>query len=82
VVPGAGSWAERSPAYAMLHRPMWDPSWIRPGEGTHVPAGIEDDRPGIRISYVPADAAEADPSSLVRLSSHRLVALSEFRSRR
>jgi predicted GH43/DUF377 family glycosyl hydrolase len=73
-VPGPSG----SPAYAMLHRPMWDLSAIRPGEGTHLPAGIEDDRPGIWISYVPADAAEADPSSLVRLRSHRLVALSEF----
>jgi beta-1,2-mannobiose phosphorylase / 1,2-beta-oligomannan phosphorylase len=41
-VPGPSG----SPAYAMLHRPMWDLSWIRPGEGTHVPTGIEG------VSYV------------------------------
>ncbi len=34
------------PAYAMLHRPMWDLGWIREGEGTHLPAGVTDDRPG------------------------------------
>ena len=33
-------------AYAMLHRPMWDLSWVRPGEGTYLPAGVDDDRPG------------------------------------
>jgi predicted GH43/DUF377 family glycosyl hydrolase len=58
-------------SYAMLHRPMWDLSWIVPGEGTMLPAGVEDDRPGIWISY-------ADAGSLVHLRDHRLVAMSEY----
>jgi beta-1,2-mannobiose phosphorylase / 1,2-beta-oligomannan phosphorylase len=65
------------PAYAMLHRPMWDLSWIRAGEGTHLPAGVTDDRPGIWVSYVDAEAVEADVRGLVRLREHRLVAMPE-----
>ena len=72
-VPGP----DGSPAYAMLHRPMWDLAWLREGEGVHLPAGITDDRPGIWVSYVPADEAERDLSALTRLRDHRLVALSE-----
>jgi predicted GH43/DUF377 family glycosyl hydrolase len=73
-VPGPGG----EPCFAMLHRPMWDLSWIRPGAGTQLPAGIEDDRPGIWISYVDADRALADLSALTHLGAHRLVALSEY----
>jgi predicted GH43/DUF377 family glycosyl hydrolase len=73
-VPGP----DGEPAYAMLHRPMWDLSWIAAGEGTHLPAGIEDDRPGIWISYVPAAAAQADVAALVHVGGHRLVAMSEY----
>jgi beta-1,2-mannobiose phosphorylase / 1,2-beta-oligomannan phosphorylase len=65
------------PAYAMLHRPMWDLSWVREGEGTHLPAGVTDDRPGIWVSYVDAEAVEADVRALVRLRDHRLVAMPE-----
>ncbi|MFC3687610.1 glycosidase [Aquipuribacter hungaricus] len=65
------------PAYAMLHRPMWDLGWIRQGEGTHLPAGTTDPRPGIWVSYVPAEEVEADTGALVRLRDHRQVALSE-----
>lgn len=67
------------PAYAMLHRPMWDLSWIRPGEGTYLPAGIEDDRPGIWISYVPVeDVVRGGVGNLAHLQQHRLVAMSEY----
>lgn len=66
------------PSYAMLHRPMWDLGWFRPGEGVHLPAGITDERPGIWISYVPAEEAEADLTALVRPREHRCVALPEF----
>ncbi|MEU7870329.1 hypothetical protein [Dactylosporangium sp. NPDC049140] len=66
------------PSYAMLHRPMWDLGWFRPGEGVHLPAGISDERPGIWISYVPADEAEADLGALARPREHRCVALSQF----
>jgi predicted GH43/DUF377 family glycosyl hydrolase len=73
-VPGP----DGSPAYAMLHRPMWDLGWMREGEGVHLPAGVTDERPGIWVSYVPAGEAERDLSALTRLRDHRLVALSEF----
>ncbi|MGY3519384.1 glycoside hydrolase family 130 protein [Micromonospora sp. PTRAS2] len=64
--------------FAMLHRPMWDLGWFRPGEGVHLPAGVTDERPGIWISYVPVDEVRADVGALVRLRGHRCVALSEF----
>ncbi|WP_206184735.1 hypothetical protein [Thermoactinospora rubra] len=64
------------PCYALLHRPMWDLGWIRPGEGVHLPAGIEDERPGIWISYIPAHEVEKDITALARPRGHRLVALS------
>lgn len=63
------------PAYAMLHRPMWDLGWFRDGEGVHLPAGITDERPGIWISYVAAESAEADIRALARPQDHRCVAL-------
>lgn len=66
------------PAYALVHRPMWDLSWLREGEGTHLPAGLDDDRAGIWVSFVDAQAVEADPSSLTHLRHHRLVALPEY----
>ncbi|MFF5173227.1 hypothetical protein ACFY3U_11370 [Micromonospora sp. NPDC000089] len=66
------------PCYAMLHRPMWDLGWFRPGEGVHLPAGTTDPRPGIWISYVPVDEARADVGALARPRHHRRVALSAF----
>ncbi|HEV7650928.1 MAG TPA: hypothetical protein VGP26_22510 [Actinophytocola sp.] len=73
-VPGP----DGEPAYAMLHRPMWDLGWFREGEGVHLPAGVTDDRPGIWVSYVPAADVERDLDALVQLGDHRLVALSEY----
>jgi predicted GH43/DUF377 family glycosyl hydrolase len=73
-VPGPGG----EPAYAMLHRPMWDLGWFRPGEGVHLPAGLTDDRPGIWVSYVPVADVDRDIRALVHLRSHRLVALSAY----
>jgi predicted GH43/DUF377 family glycosyl hydrolase len=73
-VPGPNG----EPSYAVLHRPMWDLDWISPGAGSPRPAGLTDDRPGIWISYAPADAVAADISTLVNLSGHRLVALPQF----
>lgn len=64
--------------YAMLHRPMWDLGWFRPGEGVHLPAGLSDERPGIWISYVPVDEVKQDLGALTRPRHHRLVALSEY----
>ena len=66
------------PAFAMLHRPMWDLSWVRPGERTYLPAGITDERPGIWISYAPVDEVAGDPARLVHQQQHRLVALPEY----
>ncbi|GMA89227.1 hypothetical protein GCM10025868_44770 [Angustibacter aerolatus] len=66
------------PSYAVLHRPMWDLGWIRPGETTHLPAGVDDERPGIWISYVEAAAAQADLSALTRPRKHRVLAMPEF----
>ena len=57
---------------------MWDIGWLVPGQGTFLPAGVEDDRPGIWISYVPVAEVEADIRNLVRLRDHKLVALSEY----
>jgi predicted GH43/DUF377 family glycosyl hydrolase len=65
------------PSYAMLHRPMWDLSWISKGAGEPLPAGLTDARPGIWISHAPAAAVEADIGALARLQHHRLVALPE-----
>ncbi len=73
-VPGPGG----ELAYAMLHRPMWDLGWVVPGEGTVVPAGVDDERPGIWISYVPAAEVAADVRAFVHLRDHTPVALSEF----
>ena len=65
------------PAYAMLHRPMWDLSWVRPGEGEPLPAGLADPRPGIWVSFVPVAAVDDDLRGLTRFEHHRLVALPE-----
>ncbi len=65
------------PAYALLHRPMWDFSFTRPGEPAPLPAGTTDDRPSIWISYVPAAAADADLTELTRPTGHRELARPE-----
>ena len=64
-------------AYAMLHRPMWDLSWVRPGEGEPLPAGLADSRPGIWVSFVPVAAVDDDLAALTRFADHRLIALPE-----
>jgi predicted GH43/DUF377 family glycosyl hydrolase len=68
---------EGRPSYALLHRPMWELSWSRPGEEAPLPAGLDDDRPGIWISYVPAEEARRDITALVRPRGHRVLALPE-----
>jgi len=72
-VPGPGG----EPAFALLHRPIWDLSWSNPAEGETPPPGLADQRPGIWVSYVPAKEVIADPLHLTRLADHRLVALPE-----
>ena len=70
LVPGP----DGTPTLALLHRPMWDLDWLRPGEGSRPPVGIDDDRPSIWIGYVDLEAALADPSALTRVHSSSLIA--------
>lgn len=70
--------ADGRDVFAMLHRPMWDLGWIRPGEGVNLPAGLTDPRPGIWLSCVPVEAVERDIAALVHLRQHRLVALPRY----
>lgn len=70
VVPGP----DGTPSIALLHRPMWDLDWLRPGEGARPPAGIDDDRPSIWIGYVDLEAALADPATLVEVHSSSMIA--------
>lgn len=74
VVPGP----DGVPSYALLHRPMWDFSFVRPDELPPLPAGVEDDRASVWISYIPASDVEADLSALTRPGGHRFVAGPEF----
>ncbi|QDZ16939.1 glycoside hydrolase family 130 protein [Humibacter ginsenosidimutans] len=62
------------PSYALLHRPMWDFSFVRPGEAPPLPAGVLDDRAGIWISYVPVENVKADIGALSRPRTHRFLA--------
>jgi len=65
-------------SYAMLHRPTWDLGAILGGSEVFLPAGLSDPRPGIWISYAPADAVDEDLRALTHVRSHRLVALPEY----
>lgn len=66
------------PSYAMLHRPMWDQTMSGlNAAATRLPAGLIDERPGIWISYVPAEQVEADISALALWRDHHCVALPE-----
>ena len=69
-VPGP----DGKPAYAMLHRPMWNPSWIRPDGDPLLPAGVTDRRHSIWVSFAPADAVTRDLRALTRVGGHRQVA--------
>jgi beta-1,2-mannobiose phosphorylase / 1,2-beta-oligomannan phosphorylase len=61
----------------MLHRPMWDLSWVRPDAGVPLPATITDPRPGFWVSFVPVDEVAGDVRRLPRFTRHFLIALSE-----
>lgn len=73
-VPGP----DGKPSYAMLHRPMWNLSWISPDAGAPLPAGVSDPRPSIWVSFVPADAVAGDLRALTRLAQHRQVAQPQY----
>ncbi|GAA3026323.1 glycoside hydrolase family 130 protein [Microbacterium dextranolyticum] len=74
VVPGP----DGVPSYALLHRPMWDFSFVRPEEQPPLPAGVTDDRASVWISYIPAEDVVEDIRALVRPGGHRFVAGPEF----
>jgi beta-1,2-mannobiose phosphorylase / 1,2-beta-oligomannan phosphorylase len=72
-VPGP----DGKPAYAMLHRPMWNLSWASPNSRGPLPAGVTDPRHSIWVSFAPADIVMEDVRALTRLVGHRQVAQPE-----
>jgi len=62
---------------AVLHRPGWDLSEIRPGEGVHPPSWVTDTRPSIWISFVPLDRVREDLGALAEWRGHRVLASPE-----
>lgn len=57
----------------LLHRPSWE----LPGQRVKPPAGIDDSRAAIWLSYVRLADAIADPTALLRPFGHREIARSE-----
>jgi predicted GH43/DUF377 family glycosyl hydrolase len=70
LVPGP----DGRPALALLHRPMWDLDWLRPGEGAPTPAGIDDDRPSMWIGFVDLEAVRRDLSALTHVEHAAMIA--------
>jgi predicted GH43/DUF377 family glycosyl hydrolase len=62
------------PAYAMLHRPMWNLAPDNSAVGLPLPAGVTDPRQSIWISFVSADQVDQDVRALARVDRHRQVA--------
>lgn len=65
-------------AFAVLHRPLWDIGETKPGQGVRVPAGVDDERQSIWISYVPVASVREDLANLVLWEQHRFVAGPQF----
>ncbi|WP_020097793.1 glycoside hydrolase family 130 protein [Microbacterium sp. 11MF] len=65
-------------ALAVLHRPMWDLGETKPGQGVRLPAGVEDERQSIWISYIPLADVRDDLAALTLWEQHRFVAGPEF----
>src|SRR5699024_6622861 len=65
-------------SFAVLHRPMWDLDEVKPGQGIRVPAGVEDERQSIWISFVPVEDVARDIRSLTLWRGHRFLAGPEF----
>ena len=66
------------PALGLLHRPMWDLDWLRPGEGARTPAGADDARPSIWIGYVDLDAVTRDLAALTYVEHSSMLAAPEM----
>jgi predicted GH43/DUF377 family glycosyl hydrolase len=66
------------PCYAVLHRPMWDLSYVRWPEEASAPRTSSDPRPSIWISYVDADEAGRDLRALTRPYGHRELAAPRY----
>lgn len=64
--------------FAVLHRPMWDIGETAPGEGVRTPAGVDDARQSIWISYIPVDLVLADIRNITLWGQHCFVAGPEF----
>jgi predicted GH43/DUF377 family glycosyl hydrolase len=64
-------------SFAVLHRPMWDLGEVKPGEGVRLPAGVEDPRQSIWISFVPLDDVLSDIRNLVHWRGHSVLAVPE-----
>jgi predicted GH43/DUF377 family glycosyl hydrolase len=62
------------PAFAMLHRPMWNLNPNIPDVGQPLPTGVTDPRHSIWVSFADADAVVSDIRTLTRLDHHRQVA--------
>lgn len=60
------------PALALVHRPDFDVGGIEPF--VTLPEGIEDERPGMWISYAPLEEVLRSSANLVRLQKHRPLA--------
>ncbi len=65
---------DATPSIAMLHRPMWDLSFVRPDHDVRLPPSVAERRPSIWISYIPLDDVRRDPAVLTRPSGHRFLA--------
>jgi beta-1,2-mannobiose phosphorylase / 1,2-beta-oligomannan phosphorylase len=59
---------------AVLQRPGWDLSEVRPGEGVHPPSWVTDTRPSIWISFVHLDRVREDVGALAEWRGHRVLA--------
>ena len=65
------------PALAMLHRPIWDLDEIVAGAGEPLPAGIDDPRLGIWVSFLPLENKRESLGWLRSWEQHTLVAVPE-----
>jgi len=66
------------PCLALLHRPSWDLTSVRPGEGVRAPAGVTDTRAAMWVSFVPVADVAGDLRALTHLDHHRFVAGSRY----